>query len=147
MQFPITIGLHRSRFLDGGIGIALILVSSAVWAFPGQLAIRLTLQILGVLLAIFAWRQLKPKLRAIRLEPSGELSLKTVSAEEFLPAEILHGASVHPWLTVLRLRMGDQTVIPLIVAVDSINGTNFRRLRVFLRWRVNSTDLAASPED
>ncbi len=146
MQFPITIGLHRSHFLDGAIGLVLVLVSVAAWAFPGQIAIRLTLLALGIFLAILAWQQLKPKLRALRLERNGELSAKQVSAEDFLPVEILPGASVHPWLTVLRLKMSDQTVMPLIVAVDSINATDFRRLRVFLRWRI-SADLAATSED
>ena len=61
MQFPIIIGLHRSRFLDGAIAIALILLGAVAWAFPGQIAIRLTLAALGVVLAILAWQQLTPK--------------------------------------------------------------------------------------
>ena len=147
MQFPITIGLHRSRFLDGAIAIALTVISLVAWAFPGALAIRLAMLGFGISAAFFVWQQLKPRINALRLERNGDLSVQQISGDDFLPAEIQPSASVHPWLTVLRLKMIDQTIFPLTLTVDSLNAPDFRRLRVFLRWRVNSSDLSTPSED
>jgi len=56
---------------------------------------------------------------------------------DFVPAQLLPGAAVHPWLTVLRLRNAAGRVCVLCLTVDSLKKEDFRRLRVFLRWRAD----------
>jgi hypothetical protein len=146
VHFPILIGVRRSRILDIQVGLILVLVSLVAWAFPGDQAVSAIIQILGIGLASLAWQQMKPKVCVLRLERSGELSVKRALSEDFSPAEILSGASVYPWLTVFRLRTDDQALITLTVTVDSMDAEDFRRLRLFLRWRGTSSDVTA-PSD
>ncbi len=141
MQFPITIGLHRSRFLDGFVFLSSLLACAAVFAFPRSTLIQGTILCVVCLFAIFTWRRLSPKVSAIRLEPSGEISLLYPADQAFVQAEILPGATVHPWLTVVRLKTEEKPPLALIVTVDSLKAKNFRRLRVFLRWRADFNGL------
>ncbi|MGE5472557.1 MAG: protein YgfX [Bacteroidota bacterium] len=138
MQLPITIGLHRSRFLDGLIAVGALLASLAILFFPQQPSIRASLLLVIWLIAAAAWRQLVPKIRCIRLERDGAISLARPGDHEFNEAFALPGATVHPWLTVIRLQFaqGDHSTA-LVLACDSLDRADFRRLRVFLRWRAD----------
>ena len=137
MQFPITIGLHRSRIVDGVVVLLAVLASGVFVGYPGDAWLRwgLLLSVWG--LALLAGYRLTPELGALRLEQRGEISIARVGATAFLSATIEPGATVHPWLTVLRLRSEDGRRYHLILAVDSANRDDFRRLRTFLRWRAS----------
>jgi toxin CptA len=141
VQFPITIGLRRSRFLDGFIGLSLLLASGAILAFPRSTLIQAMILCSIGFFAALAWRRLKPRFSAIRLEHSGEISLLCAADQVFVLAEILPGATVHPWLTVVRLKTEDGSPLTLIVTVDSLKAADFRCLRVFLRWRADFNGL------
>lgn len=137
MQLPIIIGLHRSRLIDLFVGICAGLASLAVVCFPVSFLLQGAL-LSGVWgIALLAWRQCSPKLSAIRLELDGQVSIQLSGESEFLLAELLPGAHVHPWLTIFRLKTGTGDTLPLVVASDSLCPEDFRRLRVFLRWRAD----------
>lgn len=135
MQFPITIGLHRSRFMDAIVLMMALLATAAIIGFPRAPSIQAVLLLVTWALAILAWRQLKPTIKAIRLERNGHLLIARSGETEFSPAEPEPGATVHPWLTVLRLKTEDGLCTTLIAAVDSLKREDFRLLRMFLRWQ------------
>lgn len=137
MQFPITIGLHRSRFLDVGVMLVALLASAATLVFPQSAAIQLLLFSAIWVAAGFAWWQLSPKLSAIRLERSGQVSIAHHGDNEFSAAELLPDATVHPWLTLVRLKIDENNFCTLIATVDTQKRQDFRRLRVFLRWQAD----------
>lgn len=136
MQLPITIGLHRSRIVDG-ILLLVGLLAAVVWClWPQTFGVRLA----GVALILaglwFIRWQLGPSLRVLRMDRAGGISgsPETGDGQETLYA--LSGAIVHPWLTVVRFRGDSGRRYAVVVTVDSMNPDDFRRFRVFLRWRV-----------
>ena len=135
MQFPIVIGLHRSRFLGAALVAVTALAGVVTLVSPWAPVVRGANLAVIVIVAGFAWRRLAPGLSAIRLEQAGQIFLAATGDAEFVEAEVLAGATVHPWLTIIRLKTADQRKHLLIVAVDSMKAEDFRRLRVFLRWR------------
>lgn len=139
MQLPITIGLHRSRLIDVFVALCAALASLGILFFPVSPLLQggLLLSLWGA--AAFAWHQCSLTLSAIRLGRDGHLSILRAGAEEFIAAELLPAATVHPWLTVFRLKsMGDTH--PLVLVSDSLSRDDFRRLRVFLRWQADFSD-------
>lgn len=62
----------------------------------------------------------------------------------FVATRLLPGASVHPWLVIVRLEIESGQQSTLIAAVDSLKRNDFRRLRTFLRWQA---DFSASADD
>jgi toxin CptA len=137
VQLPITIGLHRSRFIDVFVAGSAGLASLFVLLFPCAVLIRWGLLLTIWSIALVARRQCSLKFSAIRLERDGQLSVILATDQEFTVAELLPGATVHPWLTVLRLKTGEGCVFPLLLSGDSLSADDFRRLRVFLRWRAD----------
>ncbi len=134
MQFPITIGLRRSRFLVLALVTMTIVAIGMVMATPWSIGVRVAICLFLAITALLAWRQLSNLPSAIRLEQSGNILLAPTGTEQFIDASLVPGATVHPWLTVARLKTGAGTFL-LIVAVDTMKSEDFRRLRVFLRWR------------
>jgi toxin CptA len=59
---------------------------------------------------------------------------------EFVALRLLPDATVHPWITVLRLRDERDKSHLLVVTRDMTNKSDFRRLRVFLRWRAKFSE-------
>ena len=144
MQFPITIGLHRSRFIDLIVLLVALLASVAALYFPRSTPVLASILVLIWIIAGFSWWQLSPRLSAIRLERNGQILIAGHGQSEFISANLLPGATVHPWLTALGLRGEDGVVVTLIATVDSLKAEDFRRLRLFLRWRV---ELSAADDD
>ena len=136
MQLPIIIGLHRSSFLRG----AFLLFALATMATVLLLSLSLPWRLGGLLLLATllkrAWGRLDAMPRCLRLERDGSISLVQTMGDELRSAVCLPGATVHPVLCVFRLRepATGQTHVILVTA-DSTSVDEFRRLRVFLRWR------------
>lgn len=132
MQFPVLIGLRRS-FLLPATGLSLLLpvlplVFLAPHPFPWRIAYLLCC-LLVLLAAARSW--LRPPL-ALALLADGRIRL----AGEEAGRRVLGGTCIHPWLTVFRLENGQKRPLTVVVTVDSLNREDFRRLRVFLRWRL-----------
>lgn len=142
MQFPITIGLRRSRFLGLALVATVLLAVGMVMAMPWSIGTRVAICLSVSMTALFAGRQLGNLPSAIRLEQSGNILLAPCGTEQFIDADLLPGATVHPWLTVARLKTEEGQFL-LIVAVDSMKQEDFRRLRVFLRWRTEISAVGA----
>ena len=134
MQFPITIGLRRSRFLRLALVSTVIVATSMAMAMPWPLGFRAALILLVLIVACLAWRKFNESPSAIRLEESGKIMFSPADTSEFVEAELLSGATVHPWLTVARFKTAQGPQL-LIVAVDAMKADDFRHLRVFLLWR------------
>ncbi|WP_153146467.1 protein YgfX [Dechloromonas sp. H13] len=137
MQLPIEIGLHRSRFLGVALVSIALLAGLVILFLPWPALTRSGALFFIAVAAGLAWRRLEPALQALRLEQTGHILVAPAGHAEFIEAAPLPGATVHPWLTVVRLKTQDGRTHPLIVAVDSMKPEDFRRLRVFLRWRAD----------
>ena len=135
MQFPITIGLRRSSLLDRILMSVSTLIVGVVIVTPWPIAIKVAICLTASVLTCLTWRQLRPQLAVIRLERDGKIKVIRAGSLEFEPVDCLPGATVHPWLTVLALKGERGGRLSLIAAVDSLDHQDFRRLRIFLRWR------------
>ena len=145
MQFPVFIRLHRSSFLArAGVGIYLLgALFVAVTPLPlwGKIALLASVALFGLL----SWKQYQTCLKWLNFNlvlNLPEASLPDASncglgyfasdeQSELCPLELLSGSVLHPWLTVLPLRLEGKTHT-LILLPDSIKAEDFRRLRVFL---------------
>ena len=145
MQFPIHIGLRRSRFLEAAVVSITLLTSGVTLALPWSTTARATSFLLVLIAGGLAWRRQGPTLSAIRLERAGQILVVVAGNAEFAEAELLAGATVHPWLTVVRLKTQDERTHLLIAAVDSMKPEDFRRLRIFLRWQAVVSEEAGAP--
>jgi len=136
VQLPITIGLHRSSLLRAiFLGVAWLVLLSLAALSPIMPWLPFGLLLLAPLL-LGTWRKLNVPDYRLRLERDGLISLQTGRDAEFRTARCLSGAAVHPTLCVFRLRdEADGKVHVMLVTVDSTSPEEFRRLRVFLRWR------------
>lgn len=114
----LALGLH---------GLATLGVVSADIGWPLQLA---GLGLIAVS-AILTLRQ-RPPLR-LRCLANGSL-LMAEGAGGWQPVEFRAGSLVSPICTVLRLRIAGR-VRAVVVLADSLDGEDYRRLRVWLRWR------------
>lgn len=135
MQLPITIGLHRSRFIGIALQFTAVLAGVTVILMPVDLAFRLAgLAVTGAFF-VAAWRSYRIPMPHIRLEYNGDINLLSASGAKAVSMQLLPGAIIHPWLTVFRLRSRHAGTIVMIATVDSLDKQNFRRVRTFLRWR------------
>lgn len=139
MQFPITIGLHRSLLLQRISLLLGALAGLGLGFLPLDWQMRLPLQLLTLALTAWSWRELGRACPALRLERDGRVLLRQPLNEEFVAAELLPGASVHHWLTVLRVKTETGRRYTLVATVDNLSRVDFRRLRIFLRARANFT--------
>lgn len=137
MQFPIIIGLRRSRILVAALVLLVLAVQGIGFYFFTHWGLKVIFYLLTLSLAFITWKKLTPKISEIRLERGGGISICQCSQQEFFPAYIQPNVTVHPWLTVFRVRSDGNRVFILIATVDTLNRQNFRRLRVFLRWQAD----------
>ena len=143
MQFPIVIGLHRSRFLDGALLVTTTIALMAISFVPWPVVVSALLGVVVLLVAILAARALKPQVQVLRIDNDGRISCRAGQDTALFPVRLCSGPSAHSWLTVLRLE-GEQGNYRLLIAPDSLASEDFRRLRVWLRWR---TEVSAGPGD
>lgn len=134
MQFPMNIGLHRSSFLGLALALTHALAVVAVLAPPWPAALKATL-LAGIgVSAILAWRRRLQVVDRLRLLDDGRLECRLAGEEGFVEASLRGTATVHPWLTVVHLEIGGRRRA-IVVLPDSMQTEDFRRLRVWLRWR------------
>jgi toxin CptA len=113
-------------------GVALLVIAGVPWP-P---AISWALGGAVILLALLAARRWAPPLDTLRIDFDGKISGRPVGNNQFLALALLPAATVHPWLTVLRL-VGEGREYRMLIAGDSAPPDAFRRLRVWLRWRAD----------
>jgi toxin CptA len=139
VQFPIIIGLRRSRFLDGALFVLVFGALLAIGVVPWPLQVAVPLGLGLILFALFVARAWVPPVETLRIDGEGKISGKLAGQSVFIPLRLLTGATAHPWLTVLRLA-GEPGSYRLVIVPDSVAPEDFRRLRVCLRWRAEVSD-------
>jgi len=140
VQFPIVIGLRRSRILDVGLLIVVILVSAAILGFQCSPSVRTGLLVANFIVAAWALLSLRPAIKEIKIERSGEIFISRVGESAFLKATFKPRATIHPLLSIIRLKAEDGRAATIIATVDSLNRDDFRRLRMFMRWQANFSE-------
>ena len=144
MQFPILIGLRRSYLLLWLLLLphllaVLVLCLPAwprVWVGAGLGLILISL--------LWNWQHWPPSCTELRLHADGRMESRLSESQNFAEALLQPGAKVHPWLTVLRVKVSGRKIL-LVVAPDSATAEARRRLRLWLRWRHDP--LASSSDD
>jgi toxin CptA len=131
--------LRPSRILALLLGFLSCLVLIVLW----QMMLPLWLMI-GLMLVVVVWAgyhlTLDAKLRlphacvAFRLEEGGEIMLILRNGLH-VPCTLRTDSLVTPYLVILNASMIDQHgERNVVIAPDSMNTENFRRLRVALKW-------------
>lgn len=128
----LTLTLQPSRWLKRAVwallglaALAMMLAALPLWAQGCGLAL------LG--LVAFRWRA-RGALR-LQCQADGNLSLM-LEGVAWQPVALLSGSVVNPWLSVIRYR--DETsnkTGSLLILPDSLDEDDFRRLRVWLKWK------------
>lgn len=135
MQFPVTIGLRRSRMMPAAVAGIFFCGLPAIVLFPGGRLDQVVLGLFLLLTALLAWRQLaRPLPASLRLQGDGQLLAAVTPDASGELLQLLPGMLIHPWLTVFRAKRPDGRVQAFCIAVDMLPAEDFRQLRVFLRW-------------
>ena len=89
---------------------------------------------LGVSVVWILWLR-----RSINLRCEMDGTLLVCKGDGWKAAALLPGAVVSPLMIVLRIRMESRRVAQsFIILTDSLEAEDFRRLRVWLRWKAKS---------
>jgi hypothetical protein len=131
MRFPVLLEIRPSRRLRAALFIMHSLAAASFWLSD----IATVMSLAGTFLIALSLRM------AIRRTPSLRLRLHADGGVdawredgEFRPAEILPGVLVSRGLVAGRLRVeGERRAQPLVVLADSLESSEFRRFRVWLR--------------
>lgn len=84
---------------------------------------------------------------ALELREDGEIACQMRSGE-WLDCELLGATYVSPHMTVVNLRpQGRLQMRRVILVPDNIDPRDFRRLRIWLRWRSGESGEAVQPTD
>lgn len=145
MQFPISIGLRRSRLQVIFLGGLALLAAPICLVAPWPMSVQGALLVCVLMLAFLAIRRLSNPIQALLLSKEGRLSVRFRGKDEsYFPVTILPGVTVHPWLSVLRMQYEDHP-LTLLITPGCLGAGDFRRLRVWLKWRAifGETDAAA----
>lgn len=143
MQFPIMIGLHRSRILAGLVAISAMVAAAGLSLLPRSTQNLPVFWLLWLFACLLAIHGLRPVRYIIRLERSGSVSIQSKPDASWEEAKLGATLFVHPWLTVFRLQTTGGAARSIVVTADSLPAEDFRRLRIFLRWRLS----ISAPDD
>lgn len=140
MQFPISIGLHRSFFL-ALLTLLVHLAAMSVICLPDWPVLWVIAGVGGLLLSLlWNWQRQAPAIVALRLLDDGQIECRRAGASDFSTAQLLPGATAHPWLTLFRVQ-DEAGRVTILVAPDSAGAEERRRLRLWLRWRADFNQL------
>ena len=136
----LTIAVGPSRMLAGVLAGMHGFAAAMVWLVPLPLW-------LGALLTAFlagsawhtlrrdGWRTLQRSLVGVRLDADCGCEFQ-LRAGPWHEAGLLGSSFVSPYLTVLNLRpAGGRFAQHLVILPDAVDAEDFRRLRVWLKWR------------
>ena len=143
MQLPLNIPLpariyRRLLMLLAG---AHALAWGCLWPLDMPGLIKLAAGLLLLWSMLFQWRRhaSPARLQHLSLGRDGCL-LVTTGQGTTHEARILPDTSVHPWLSVLWLELLDGRRHVLTLLPGSLPEDDFRRLRVWLRWRADAAE-------
>jgi toxin CptA len=131
----LRLHLRPSRQLSWLLGAAHAAAMGVSWAAPlaWWLSLGLSLAVLASL-GLSLRRALAPP-RGLELRPDGSAALQD-RRDRWTEVRILGSSFVSPALTVLNLAAaGTRLQRVVVIAPDALPADEFRRLRVWLRWR------------
>lgn len=133
---PLVVDVGASRSLRNGL-IALHLLAGGALAVS---ALAAHWQLAGALaLCLSAWRRTRQR-PPVRLRCSRDGKLARASAEGWQEQQLAHPLVVLPNFCLITLRpTAGGPAGALLILTDSLDAQGFRRLRVWLRWRAEST--------
>lgn len=140
MQLPITIALRPSVSLAAvfllGHGLAMAAVFSCDMPLSGKglLILLLVISLLHVVL-YYAWHRNGPVYLILRRDGCMELAWDD---GRNLELEVAPQTTAYAWLIVLQIQTGRQRR-SLVLPPDALGDENHRRLRVWLRWKMENT--------
>jgi toxin CptA len=141
----LTIAVGPSRRLAGLLAGMHGFAAALFWLapLPHWLAVLLMAVLLGSAwhtLRRDGFRSLRHSLIALRLEDDCRCEFQTRDGA-WHEASLLGSSFVAPHLTVLNLKpAGGRLVKYLVILPDAVNAEDFRRLRVWLKWRCKKAD-------
>jgi len=136
----LKIALRSSRTLAAILAMAhcaaivlILLIGIPKWLQAGAIAI-----LVGSLV-FYVWRvallRSSNAVVAVEIASDDAFSVQTRHGD-WLGCEVLGSTYVAPFLTVLNLReLENNTVRHVVILPDSVDAEDFRRLRVWLRWK------------
>jgi toxin CptA len=136
----VRIDLHSSRQLIILIGLAHAGAAavSLVVELPGAAQLLLVLGIAASFVNALrgpALLRAVSSITALELGEDGKLSIQTRQGD-WCAATLLESSFVGPYLTVLSLKTEKSRFAHhAVIMADSLNAEDFRKLRVWLRWR------------
>lgn len=133
MQFPFLIDLRRSYYFIVPLVLLHLLAAACLAAMDWPWTFRGTL-ILFV--ALSAWRVLRTdKITGFCLHKNGQLDSVSVDGVR-IESDVLQGTTVFSQMIVLRLRLtGEKRATSLTLLPCHMTSEQFRRLRLWLKWR------------
>lgn len=138
MQFPIFIGLRRSRFFFCLLVVLHGVAAASLLALPWPPSLRYGLLVLVGLALGYALRP--PRIVGLRFAAPDRLDCLLANGQHVV-AKALPDSTVFSRLIVLRLRIGaEKRVTGLVVLPDQTSLEQFRLLRLCLRWQVTPKD-------
>ena len=142
MQFPISIGLHRSTLLITLLVLLHTVAAGCLVALPWPLILRLLLLALVGLSLACALRP--PRVTGLRLAARDRLECLLADGDRVI-ATALADSTVFTRLIVLHLRIGqEKRASSLVLLPDQMSAEQFRLLRLWLRWHAEPKDDAGT---
>lgn len=140
MQLPLTLTLQPS------LRLTLLLLAAHLGALTVLIAIsipdwiRLVLLLIVCCSAGLVWQRAhgRERIVSLMLRADGKLEYTRLNGESGEAQPHPH-TTVTPQLTILLLRLGKR-IEALVLLPDSLHAEEFRRLRLWLRWRVEASD-------
>jgi toxin CptA len=136
----LRVQLRPSRTLAAALAVGhLLALGAAATGLPGAAA---SLVVLGLGLSLFhhlrlAMHRSALAVAALTLSADGRCAVAD-PAGAWLPAELTHSAVPAAWLAVLGARDNAGRSRTAVILPDAVDPEAFRRLRVWLRWRMTS---------
>jgi len=136
----LRVQLRPSRTLTGALALGhLLAVGAAATGLPSAAA---ALVVFGLGLSLFhhlrlAMHRSALAVAALALSADGRFAVAD-PAGAWLPAELRHSAVPAAWLAVLAARDHTGRSRTAVILPDAADPEDFRRLRVWLKWRISS---------
>lgn len=139
----LMIAAGPSRQLAGLVGGMHVFAAAMPWLVPTPYWLGMGLMPVVLGSAVYylrrdCFRSLPHSLTALRLDEEGGCEFQARSGD-WQSAKLLGSSFVTPYLTVLNLEAGSWFARHLVILPDAVNADDFRRLRVWLKWRTERT--------
>ncbi len=136
MFLPLELTLRPSRIYMAALAMAHGFGLVGVWLAAVPVGIQSALTIALIVSVIWAWREISSVPRGLRVSQSGQLELLY---DEWQSARIQDRPVVLPWFVSLSLAHEPAGRSRIMLWADSVEAEPFRRLRVWLKWGMPSS--------